>query len=342
MPVMKLVVAVLTCTLFGTLQPAGAEEKWSVVKTLQVGREGGWDYLTIDSNRHRLYVPRTTHTMVIDTESGKVLADMPGQKNAHGVALAPRAGRGFISDGGGDGAIVVFDLKTNRILGSIAAMADVDGIIFDDHANRVHVVSGRGKALFSFDPGIELQNAKLPPPVALRGEPEFLAVDGTGRLFVNLMDTHEVAVVDLKTRTVVAHWKVSPGGLPVGMAIDRAGGRLFIGCRGPHHLVVMNTRTGKVTSSVPIGESVDAVHFDQGQAFASTSGAQLFVADEGPDGHFRAGQTVKTGEGARTMALDPISHRIYLPSAEYETNAQGKQAQKPGTFRILVVARSKP
>ena len=318
---------------------APAQTGWKIVKTFPIGGAGGWDYLTVDPRTHRLYVPRTTHTLVIDTESGQTIADIPGQKNAHGVALAPAAGRGFISDGGGEGAIVVFDLKTNTVLGSLSAMEDADGIIFDPVSGDVLVVSGRGKALMTFKPDIDPKSGKIDAPIALRGEPEFLAADKAGKVYINLMTTDEVAVVDLKARKVVTHWSVAPGGKPVGMAIDADQGRLFIGCRGPQKLIVMRTNDGKVISDMPIGESVDAVKIDRGQAFASTAGSQLFVAGETSPGKFEIVETVKTGEGARTMGLDPSTHLIYLPSAEYEANAKGRRAAKPGSFRILVAGR---
>src|ERR1700732_4184096 len=178
--------------LLAAAPPAPAATDWQVVKTFQIGGQGSWDYLTVDPQTHRLYVPRTTHTMVIDAESGKTIADIPGQKKAHGVALAPSAGRGFISDGGGDGAIVIFDLKTNSVLGSLAAMPDADGIIFDSTSGYVLVVSGRGKALMSFKPDIDPKNGKIDEPIALRGEPEFLAADAAGKAYINLMDTNEV------------------------------------------------------------------------------------------------------------------------------------------------------
>jgi DNA-binding beta-propeller fold protein YncE len=324
--------------LWGVGHAAAAQTEWEVVKTFQIGGQGSWDYLTVDPQAHLLYVPRTTHTMVIDAESGKTVADIPGQKNAHGVAIAPAAGRGFISDGGGDGAVVIFDLKTHAVLGSLAALPDADGIIFDSFSGQVLVVSGRGKALMSFKPDIDPKNGKIDAPIALRGEPEFLAADPAGRAYINLMDTHEVAVVDLKTRKVVANWPVAPGGLPVGMAIDTGKGRLFIGCRGPRKLIVMNTRDGAVTSDMPIGESVDAVKLIDGQAFASTAGSELFVAGETAPGKFALVQTVKTAEGARTMGVDAKSRRIYLPAAEFETGANQKRAPKAGTFMIVVVA----
>lgn len=337
---MTFIQTVWAMVFVGAVQvPATAQTGWEVVQSFAVGGQGGWDYLVVDPPAHRLYVPRTSHTMVIDTESGKVTGDIPGQRNAHGVALAPAAGRGFISDGGGEGAIVVFDLKTNAVLGSLAAMPDADGIIFDAVSGNVLVVSGTGKALMSFKPDIDLKTGKIGPPISLRGEPEFLAADGGGRVYINLMTTNEVAVVDLKTRKVVAHWPVAPGGAPVGMALDGGSGRLFIGCRGPKKLIVMSTKDGSVISDMPIGDSVDAIELDRGQALASTAGAELFVAGETSPGKFGIVQTVKTGEGARTMATDPVSHLIYLPAAEYEVGANGKRVVKAGSFRILVVAR---
>ena len=210
----------------------------------------------------------------------------------------------------------------------------MDGITFDPHSGRVLVVSGRGKAFYSFRPDIDLVSAKLPAAVALRGEPEFLAADASGKAYVNLMDTNEVAVVDIKAGTVVAHWPVAPGGQPVGMALDEKAGRLWLGCRGPQKLIGMSTRDGKVVVDLPIGPSVDAIKLDGGQVFASTAGSQLFVASS-----TAIVETVTTGEGARTMGIDSSTHRIYLPSAKYEVGANGKRTVKPGSFRILVVAR---
>jgi DNA-binding beta-propeller fold protein YncE len=319
--------------------PAAAQTDWRVLKTFEIGGQGAWDYLTADPVTHRLYVPRTTHTMVIDDESGAVIADIEGQKGAHGVALAPRAGRGFISDGGGDGAIVVFDLKTNAILGTLAALPDTDGIIFDPSSGYVLTVSGRGKALMTVRPDIDPVKGRIDEPIPLRGEPEFLAADRNGRAYVNLMTTNEVAVVDLKSRKVLENWSVAPGGSPVGMAIDETKGLLFIGCRNPRKLIVMSTRDGKVISDMPIGPTVDAVKIDGGQAFATTAGSQLFVAGETSSRKYEIVETVKTGEGARTMAYDGSSHRFFLPSADYETGANGRLSQKPETFRLLVVGR---
>jgi DNA-binding beta-propeller fold protein YncE len=337
----RLIVTSLTFLLFVGLLPALAQTDWAVAKTFHIGGEGGWDYLTVDPQTHRLYVPRSTHTMVVDSESGKVIADIPGQKIAHGVAIVPEAGRGFITDGGGSGAVVIFDLKTNAILGTIAAQPDADGIIFDHASGRVLVVSGDGGVLMSLKPDIDPKNGKMDAPIDLGGKPEFLASDGKGKVFVNLEDKDQVAVVDLKTRKVIAHWPVAPGGSPVGMSIDTKKGRLFIGCRKPQKLIVMSTRDGKVLADLPIGAGVDATKFYAGQAFASCRDGALVVAAEKSPGKFEVVQTVKTPQGARTMGLDPTTHLIYLPTAEFEAKPgpKGRPAMKPGTFMIVVVAR---
>src|SRR6195256_1288837 len=158
---------------FALSSPVAAQGTWAVEKTLHVGGEGGMDYVTLDAKNHRLYVPRSTHTMVIDTESGKTVADIPGQKHNHGVALVPGSGRGFISDG--SGAVVIFDLKTNAVLGTIAAQPDADGIIFDPASGLVLVVSGDDGVLMSLKPDLDPETATIDPPINLGGKPEFLA-----------------------------------------------------------------------------------------------------------------------------------------------------------------------
>lgn len=323
------------------LVPATGQTGWEVINKFPIGGAGGWDYLTVDSQAHRLYVPRSTHTMVIDAESGKTIADIPGQKNAHGVALVPQAGRGFISDGGGDGAIVIFDLKTNAALGTLAAQPDADGIIYDPVSRQVLVVSGDKGLLMTLKPDVDPKNGKIDPPIDLGGSPEFLASDGVGKVYINLMDKNEVAVVDIAARKVIARWPVAPGGAPVGMSIDTQKHRLFIGCRKPQKLIVMSTENGKVLADLPIGESVDATKVDGGEAFASCRDGSLAVARETSSGKFEIVQTVKTPEGARTMGIDTSNRRIYLPTAEFEAPKPGAKGRptKPNSFMIVVVAR---
>jgi len=329
----------LLVLLFAGLVPALAQTNWAVTKTFPVGGQGSWDYLTVDPATHRLFVPRSTHTMVIDAESGKTLGDIPGQKSAHGVAIVSEVGRGFITDGGGDGAVIIFDLKSYAVLGKIAAQPDADGIIYDPAVGRVLVVSGDGGVLMSFKPDIDPANGKIDTPIDLGGKPEFLASDGSGKIYINLVDKDNVAVVDFKARKVIAHWPVAPGGTPVGMSIDAKNHRLFIGCRKPQKLIVMSTNDGKVISDLAIGAGVDATKVDGSQAFASCRDGSLAVVSETSPGKFEIVQTVKTPTGARTMGVDPRTHRIYLPTAEFEPGTTGRPVPKPNTFMIVVVAR---
>jgi DNA-binding beta-propeller fold protein YncE len=239
--------------IIAALLPAQAQSGWTVETTFHIGGDGGWDYVTADPEHHRLFVTRTTHTLVLDSESGRVLGDIPGQKTAHGVAIDPKLGRGFITDGGGTGAIIIFDLNSYATLGRIPTVPDSDGIIFDPKLDRVLAVSGDGGVLMAFKPDIDLTNGKI-DQIKLDGAPEFLASDGTGKVYVNLEDKDVVAVVDLTSQKVVARWPVAPGGHPVGMSMDPKSHRLFIGCRNPQKLVVMNTENGKIEGSVSIGK----------------------------------------------------------------------------------------
>ena len=333
---LRLLFSVASLTLAAN---AFAQSQWAVEKTFHIGGEGGWDYVTVDAENHRLYVPRSTHTMVIDADSGKTIADIPGQKHNHGVALAPKAGRGFITDG--SGSIVIFDLKTSAVLGTVKARDDADGIIFDKSSGLVLAVSGDDGVLMTLKADADPKTASLDPPIDLGGKAEFLASDGAGKVYVNLEDKNQVAVVDIKARKVLAHWPVAPGGTPVGLSIDPQKHRLFIGCRNPQKLVVMSTDDGKILADLPIGTGVDATRFDGHQAFASCRDGHLEVADE-VNGTFKIVQTVTTALGARTMDLDTAAHKIYLPTAEFEEQkpgATGRTAAKPGTFMIVVVAQ---
>ncbi len=341
MRITKSLLIVSATVLFACSLPVLAQSDWTVTKTLPIGGEGGWDYLTVDPQTHRLYVPRSTHTTVIDPESGKTIADIPGQKRAHGVAVVSQAGRGFISDGGGDGAVVIFDLKTNAVLGTIAAQPDADGIIFDPASGRVLVVSGDKGVLMTLKPDVDPKTGKLDPPIELGGKPEFLAADGNGNAYINLVDKNEVVAVDLKARKVTARWSVAPGGSPVGMAMDTKRRLLFIGCRNPQKLIVMKANDGKIVAALPIGAGVDATKIDGDLAFASCADGSLAAAKETSSGKFEIVQTVKTPAGARTMGVDPTTHMIYLPTSEFETAAAGARPRsKPGTFMIVVVERA--
>jgi len=317
---------------------AQAVGPYSVTKTLKIGGPGSWDYVTVDSQSHRLYLTRTTHTIVLDAASGKVLADIPGQKRSHGVALVPKVGRGFISDGQ-DGSVTIFDLKTNEIIGKIAAADDADGIIYDPGSDRVLVSCGDASALVAIRPDVDPKSGKA-EQVQLGGKPEFLAADGSGQVFVNLVDKAEVAVVDAKAMKVLARWPVAPAGQPVGLAIDPQKHQLFVGCRS-RNLIVMSSSDGRVLANLPIGAVNDACAFDPatGDIFASCGDGTVTIARENSSGKFEIAQKLETRRGAKTMGLDPSTHAAYLPAVEYEEGAQGggrRPTAKPDSFMVLV------
>ena len=332
--------ALCAALLLGSAFVARAQTgPYHVAKTLHIGGDGGWDYLTVDSARHLLFVPRSTHTMVIDATTGQTVADIPGQKRNHGVALAPN-GRGFITDGE-DGSVTVFDLKSYAVLGKIKTAADSDGVIFDPASGKVLVVCGDAGVMIPISPDVDPAAGSADPAVELGGKPEFLAADGAGKAYINLVDKNQVAVVDTKTMKVLDKWSTSPGGSPVGMSMDTDHRRLYVGCRNPQKLVVMSADDGKVLANFPIGAGVDATKFD-GDDFASCRDGTLTVIRESSPGQFQFVQTLKTLPGARTMGIDTSTHTVYLPTAEFDPATLGdrRPRPKPATFMIVVVTRS--
>ncbi len=312
---------------------------YSITNTLKIGGPGSWDYVTVDPQSHRLYMTRTTHTMVVDSANGKVLADIPGQKRSHGVALVPKLDRGFITDGQ-DGSVVIFDLKTNEILGKIAAADDADGIVYDEACDRVLVSCGDANELIAIRPDVDPKSGKAEPPVQLGGKPEFLAVDGTGKVFVNLVDKALVAVVDVNAMKVLARWPVAPAAQPVGMAIDPAKHHLFVGCRSGA-MIVLDTSNGHVLANLPIGAVNDACAFDPatGDIFASCGDGTVTIVREASPEKFEIVQKLATKRGAKTMGFDPSTHTAYLPALEYEPGAQGagrRPVAKPDSYMVLV------
>jgi len=332
-------------TLIAVASAGGAEAvgPYAITKTLKIGGLGSWDYVTVDPQGGRLYLTRTTHTMVLDAASGKVLADIPGQKRSHGVALVPKVGRGFISDGQG-GSVTIFDLKTNEVLGKVPAAEDADGIIYDPATDRVLVSCGDANLLVAIRPDIDPKSGKA-EQVQLGGKPEFLAADGAGKVFVNLVEKAEVAVVDARALKLLARWPVAPASQPVGLAIDPAKGRLFVGCRS-RNLLVVSTSDGHILANLPIGAVNDACAFDpaSGDVFASCGDGTVTIARESSADKFEIVQKLETRRGAKTMGFDPSNHAAYLPAVEYEEGAQGagrRPAAKPDSFMVLIATPQK-
>jgi DNA-binding beta-propeller fold protein YncE len=324
--------------------PDGA---YHVEKTIHIGGIGGWDYITIDPQTHRLFFTRQTHTQVLDPVTGQILADIPNTTRCHGVALAPAVERGYVSDSDG---VTVFDLKTLKTLGTIAAGTGSDGIIYDPASQCVVVINGRSQDASFIDTTVPIESAKA-INVPLGGRPEFAASDGKGRVYVNIESTSEVVVIDSKTFKAIARWNIGNGENPSGLAIDPAHHLLFSGCHN-QTMAIIDTQTGKTIANIPIGTGIDACGFDPaiGEAFASCGDGTLTVVKETSSGQFTA-TTVKTLPGARTMTLDAATDTIYLPDALPATTTQPAATQpatygggryrrtrfKPDSFMMIVV-----
>ena len=331
-----LALAVLSTSFAQAQSTSKDPDSYHVSQTFSIGGDGGWDYLTVDPEHKLLFVPRSTHTMVLDANTGKIVADMPGQKRNHGVALVASAGRGFITDGA-DASVTVFDLKSYALLGKVKTADDSDGVIYDPASGKVLVVCGDPGVLIPISPDLDLTTGKADAPVELGGKPEFLAADGQGKAYINLVDKDQVAVLDTKSMKVLDKWPTAPGGSPVGMSMDLVRRRLFIGCRKPQKLIIMGADDGKILADLSIGAGVDATKF-AGDAFASCGDGTLTVARETAPGKFQVVQTVPTPRGARTMGVDPTTRTLYLPTAEFgPSEGQSRPRPKPGSFMIVVV-----
>jgi outer membrane protein assembly factor BamB len=321
---------------------AASAPHYELTSTMKLGGAGGWDYATLDEADKLLNVTRSTHTMVVNVATGSVVHDIAGQQRSHGVALAPAVGSGFISDGKA-GAVLVFDLNSGAVLGRVAAADDADAIIYDPASKRVLVFCGDAHRMVAIAPDVDPHNGKASAEVELGGSPEFAVADGLGKVFVNIADKDQLAVVDTKQMKVIARWPVGAGHQPTGMSMDRASRRLFVGCRNKK-LVVMNADDGKVVADFPIGSGVDATAFHDGLVFASCGDGTLTIVREVSADQFAPVETVKTELGARTMTIDQQSGTVYLPTADLtfpEAPSIAKTHPRPipvaGTFRILVV-----
>jgi DNA-binding beta-propeller fold protein YncE len=337
-------------TVLGCVSPALAQDAkpvaptaahpYHVLRTFDVGGDGGWDYLTMDSDSHRLFVSRSTHVMVIDTETGKVVGDIPDTDGVHGIALAHEFNRGYTSNGKA-GAATIFDLKTLAVIGTVNTGQNPDAILYDSATKRVFTFNGASKDATAIDAA----TGKVAGTIPLEGKPESGASDGQGHIFVNLEDKSEVVSLDPKELKVNAHWSLAPGKQPSGMAIDLKNHRLFVGCGGSQTMAVVDTDSGRVLTTLPTGKGVDANGFDPGTAcaFSSNGDGTLTVVHEDDSSKFTVLENATTAPRAKTMALDPKTHLIYLGAAKYEaagSETGGKRARPKmiaGSFQILVV-----
>jgi DNA-binding beta-propeller fold protein YncE len=323
--------------------PALAVAQFGVVNTFAVGGDGSWDYVVPDVPNHRLFIGRQNRVMVVDETDGKLLGEVADIHGAHGTAVAEKGGHGFATSGN-DSSIVMFDLKTFKVLGRVHAAEDADAIIYDPASNRVFSLNGDAHSSTVVDP----VSGKVVTNIPLEGKPEYGASGGDGMVYANITDNSEVVEIDAKKLTVVRRWSTAPCKQPVAMAIDRVHHRLFSGCRSGV-MAVSDIVAGKIVATMPIGTGTDGAAYDPalGDAFASCADGTLTVIHQDSPDTYHVVQTVNTAPGGRNMGLDPTTHRLFVvsakmgpPPAEATPENPRKRPQViPGSFVVMVVAK---
>jgi DNA-binding beta-propeller fold protein YncE len=320
-----------------------AKAEYHVVNRWKPGGEGGWDYLTVDPDAHRLYFGRYTRVQVLDLDSGKLLGEIPDTPGIHGVALAPGIGRGFTSNGR-DSSVTIFDLKTLAVVSRVHIDArNPDAILYEPVTKRVFTMNAGSRTATAID----ATSGSVIGNLELGGRPEFAVADRAGRVFVNLEDSSAVVSFDAKTLALGPRWPLAPGEGPSGLALDREHRRLFSVC-GNEKMIVLDADRGTVLATLPIGKGVDAAAFDPGTSlvFSSNGEGTLTVVREESADRFAVAETDSTQRGARTMALDPKTHRVYLATARFgeppaptPERPHPRPPMLPDSFEILVLER---
>ena len=309
---------------------------YRITHTWTLGGEGGWDYVVPDEANHRVFIARQNRVMVVDTESGKLTGEVTGINGAHGTAIAGASGHGFATSGN-DQSIVMFDVKSFKVLKRIPAAEDADAILYDPASDRVFSLNGDAHSST-----VVSAKGELITNIPLGGKPEYGVSAGDGHVYANLTDTSEVVEIDAKNAKVTRRWSTAPCKQPVSMAIDKQHQRLFSGCRSGV-MAVSDYRAGRVVATVPIGAGVDGAGYDgaSGNAFASNANGTLTVIHQESPDHYMVAQTLETPQGSRNMGLGDSTHRLYVPAAKFGPVPPGGRRGPvlPGSFVVLVIER---
>jgi DNA-binding beta-propeller fold protein YncE len=314
---------------------------YHLLKKIPVPGDGSKDYLTVDEGARRLYVSHGTQVNVIDLNSEQVVGKVSDLKGVHGIAVAAKLGRGFITNGQLN-TVTIFDLKTLQHVDEVKAGNYPDGILYDSATDRVFALNKRGDSITV----IEAADGKVAGTIELTGDPESPVSDGKGNVWVNLEHWSTLVRIDARNLTVTGRWPTAPCVQPAPMAIDRKDSRLFIGC-GNEVMAVANPDTGKVITTLPIGPDVDGTVFDPstGLIFTANDGSVTVIHQDSPD-KYSVVENVKTPPRATTVALDPETHRIYLSTAEFgpapdptPVDPRPAPPMLPGTFTVLVLGK---
>lgn len=338
---------IIGALLLGVFTAAGATTvSYHLANTYKFGAAPGgreyFDYITVDSTSRRIYLSHGTEVLVVNADTGALEGKISGLELSHGVALVPSLNRGFITDGE-QGKIVIFDLKTLKVIGDAAAAKDADSIVYDPASKHVFSFNGDSRSSTVLDPS----SGKVIGTIDLGGAPEFAVADGRGTIHDNLEDKSEVVAIDSKTLAIKSRWPITPAGAPAPLAIDRDHRRLFVSGREPQMLVILNADDGKVVQSFPISAGADASIYDPktGQIFVSTREGWIHIFHEDSPDHFSEVGKIKTEFGAKTMGFDSKTNQLFVDTANFEPAAAATKEHPhprptpiPGTFHLLVYA----
>jgi len=310
-------------------------KKFSVQQEFSIKSSGGWDYLSIYENK--LYVSHGTQVNILDKTTGDSISFIPNTTGIHGIAFDPIHQLGFTSNGRLNN-VFAFDINNNQVKATIATGENPDAIMYDPFSKTIITCNGRSKDLTFID-ATSLQAIAT---VAVGGKPETAVSDEAGKIFVNVEDKNEIVVINAVTHLVESHWSITPIESPTGLAIDIVTKRLFAG--GEKLLGVINAETGKMVTTIGIGDGCDGVAFNNKTKLIFTSNGEgtLTIIKEVDANHFKIVENIATLKSARTIALDETTNKIYLPAANLEPlpadakpNTRAKMI--PGSFKILVV-----
>ncbi len=322
--------AMIICSL-----SLSAQSNYKIVNKIHVEGEGGWDYISVDEANSRIFVSHSTVAQAVDIKTGKVAGTIPDTKGIHGIAIAADINRGFTSNGR-DSSITVFNLKTLEVITKVKVTGrNPDAILYDPFSKKVFTFNGGS----SNSTVIDAKENKVVATIPLEGKPEFSVTDGKGKIYVNIEDKSLVDQINVTTLKVEHSWSIAPGEEPSGLALDNQNHRLFSVC-GNKLMVVTDAETGKIVTTLPIGDRCDGVTFDpdKKRAYSSNGEGTITVVQEENSNSFKVLETITTQLGARTITIDKTTHHLYLPTAEYESAPSGTNRRpplKPNSFVIL-------
>ena len=304
--------------------PAVAQSGYHLIKKVSIPGSGGWDYVTVDEAGRRVYVSHATQVEVLDADTFELVGTIPNTPGVHGIAIASEFGRGFITAGKSD-SVVIFDLKTLKVLGETKVGKKPDAIIYDAATKHVYAMNGDSNSASV----LNAADGKVVGTIDLGGGPEFAVSDGKGNVYINLEEKAETVHIDSQNLKVLHHWPLAPGKTATALAFDPQTRRLFAGCRGGQLIVVLDADSGKVITTAPIGERVDAAAFDPETKliFMSTGGGTVAVFHEDSPDKYTLLENITTNPGSKTMGLDPKTHDLFVP------------ANLSGQFTVLVFGR---